>query len=647
MSAEPSSAVSQRARPQRKRAVLLVLLALFIGGVASLWLARHWLGEKAATTMQARLAERGVFVSWESAALLPGFGISFEGLKWYREGGQKGLLLAWDEAQVKRGRAGWRSAWVQANGSTLQAGEGDAALRLEDLDLEVHVDREGLEVKELLGRLGGLQIELDGQVVFQRLKRVRTSGDVEVVDSQEPQTKAAEAVPDMLEAALARLRDWLPERVDETMPPVLSATVSAPESESGHHLHLELDSGPLRWRGQDLPGLAATADWPVRPGRREPVRLTRLTTTPDVPGQKMDASVDLDQRVVSIAEADVVLHAHPVVLAVAPKAQRFLSRLRLAGPVRVWAQGEIPWKNANAMQLAGHLSAPGTTNITIGDADRTLPLVDASIAFHHSGGEWRFAQSSAGLWGGRLMLEDTRLEPAQRGWQTRMARLDGAQVPQMLHSFGKQAEQQGELYASWSGGGGFSLASLRGGGDLTVTRAAFYRIPLLGPLHLIFDRLAPGFARDTATELRMRHQMAGGILQVRQARVQSAITEIQVDGALDLNRRYADLTARAQLRGIAGIPTALLGMLLTLDGEGSFDNIEWRLRYTPGLETITGIAGTVGGTVLVVGGTAGGVVREVGGTAVDTAADAVKGAGKAAGEAVKGILNLPGRLFGR
>jgi len=112
--------------------------------------------------------------------------------------------------------------------------------------------------------------------------------------------------------------------------------------------------------------------------------------------------------------------------------------------------------------------------------------------------------------------------------------------------------------------------------------------------------------------------------------LQSTVTEIQAEGDLNLLTQRAKLTARAQLRGIAGLPTVLLGQLLTLDGEGPFSDIQWRLRYAPGLETVTGVAGAVGDTVL-----------SVGGAGVDAASGAVKGAGKAA----KGILSLPGRLF--
>ena len=40
------------------------------------------------------------------------------------------------------------------------------------------------------------------------------------------------------------------------------------------------------------------------------------------------------------------------------------------------------------------------------------------------------------------------------------------------------------------------------------------RLPLLGPLHVIFDKIAPGFARDTASRLEMNHALNGEMLAI-------------------------------------------------------------------------------------------------------------------------------------
>ncbi len=633
--------------------VFLVLAVLLVTGAASLWLARSWLGEKAAEAMRSQLAARGVHVSWDSAALLPGFGISFEGLKWHRAAGGEGLLLAWDKAQVKRGEKGWTSARVQTQDSVLDVGEGETALRLEDLELAVHVDRDGVELERLLGRVRGLQLDVAGAVSFARLRGLRADAGADTASS--PGAAAdkdkVEAAAESPLAALAGLGAWLPEGLDERRPLTLKARLTEAEGDAGCRLRIDLDSGPLKWRGQALPGLGVTADWLMLPGERQPVYVSRLTTAPEATGQKLEAVVDLEKSEVFLKAEGWVLHPLPLVLAAAPALRESLAALSLEGPVRLRAEGVIPWEKPAKLELAGRLATTGTTRLALGER-RELPLEGLETEFRHAGGEWVLRETGAGLWGGRLSLAETRVQPEKRTWRTEGVRLQGVQIPRMTHSLGWEAEQAGELHVSWQGGGGFELASLRGGGSLEVTNAAFYRLPLLGPLHLIFDRLAPGFAKDTASRLEMQHTIQNGILGVRQARVQSAITEIQVEGDLDLNRQYAKLTARAQLRGIVGLPTVLLGMLLALDGEGPFSNIEWRLRHTPGLEMVTGVVGAVGGTVLSVGGAAGGVVKGVGGTAVDAASSAVKGAGKAAGKAAegagkaaKGILNLPGRLL--
>jgi hypothetical protein len=264
------------------------------------------------------------------------------------------------------------------------------------------------------------------------------------------------------------------------------------------------------------------------------------------------------------------------------------------------------------------------------------------MAFDWKGGSLQLQQIQTGLWGGRAEIKEAQLQTQpDHNWSVVGFSLQGAQIPDLRRSLAMEEGQVGRLDATWQGGGGFSLASIRGGGHLQISDALFYRLPLLGPLHLVFDKIAPGFAKDTASRLELNHLLKDERLEISQLKLQSTITEIQAEGTLDLASQQAQLTAHAKLRGIVGLPTMLLGRLLTLEGAGPFTRIQWRLRYAPGLEKLTGVTGLMTGTAGKVGGAVGGAVIGVGGAGVGAAAGAVKGAGKAA----KGILTLPGRLL--
>ncbi|WP_075086690.1 hypothetical protein [Verrucomicrobium spinosum] len=60
----------------------LVFLLLLAGGV---WLGRQWIGDILAAEANSRLADAGVFMSWEDANWVPGPGVSLTNVTLYRD----------------------------------------------------------------------------------------------------------------------------------------------------------------------------------------------------------------------------------------------------------------------------------------------------------------------------------------------------------------------------------------------------------------------------------------------------------------------------------------------------------------------------------------------------------------------------------
>ena len=78
---------------------------------------------------------------------------------------------------------------------------------------------------------------------------------------------------------------------------------------------------------------------------------------------------------------------------------------------------------------------------------------------------------------------------------------------------------------------------------------------------------------------KLGYALCGGILTLSGLKLDIAVTQVQAEGDINLVTQQAKLTARAKLRGVAGLPTALLGRLLTLAGEGPLSDIQWRRRH--------------------------------------------------------------------
>jgi len=382
-----------------------------------------------------------------------------------------------------------------------------------------------------------------------------------------------------------------------------------------------------------LSGIDLQVDYAIGE-ERESLRFRKLSMEPGSQSDKADAEWDLKNHVLEIHTLDTQLDLVPLTRAILSREQRTgLDMLTTTGLVRLQARGKVPLEKFQSASLKGRIDGPATFLVDLGGG-RSLPVLQP-------GGDWRLdgesitvTNSSAGLWGGEVSTKTMRIDWSAAPRFEGDVAISGVDTPAMMTSLGESSVLPGKLSATFSGGGGLALEQIRGGGTVNLRNAAFYRIPLLGPLTLVFDKIAPGFARDTASDLDARYSIANGVVTLHHADLKSKLTEVSAQGRVDLVKQYGDLQGKAKLRGIVGLSTALLSELLTVEGKGPLNDMRWSLKNLPGVAEITGAAGKVGGAVT-------DVVKDVGGAAGKATGTAVKEAGKAA----KKIFSLPGKLL--
>lgn len=347
----------------------------------------------------------------------------------------------------------------------------------------------------------------------------------------------------------------------------------------------------------------------------EPILISRLMTSPVETGQKLALLVDLARQEIRVNAESAALHLVPVLTAAVPSLAGVLKPLATEQASHLRLSGVIPWQRGKATQLAGWVAMDGPVKLNPAE-DSLIEVTQFQTGFSIHNQTLMLGNLAGSLWSGHLQLAEARVNLKDRTWQVQGAELKEIRIPELKRGLGlPDRQQQGALHGTWQGGGGLKLTSLAGHGSLRITDEGFHRLPMLGPMSVIFLGLAPGFAEETTSRMATDYALSGGILTLSRLKVDSEFTEVQADGDLNLVTQHAKLTARAKLRGIAELPTGLLGRLLTLDGEGPFSDIQWRLRYAFGLEQVTGVAGAT--------------------------ESAVKGLGKTAKE----ILGIPGRLL--
>ena len=295
-------------------------------------------------------------------------------------------------------------------------------------------------------------------------------------------------------------------------------------------------------------------------------------------------------------------------------------RLNWNGAGRVTAAGEIPVDHPENFRWHGEMALGGDLFYARGKTKVALQKPTLSVSVEKQ--VMSISDFKAGLWEGSLIAPRTLVYlPSGRKkarFETRFAIKD-ARLQSIINSFGASLTEPGIVQCDWQGGGGFDLASLAGSGPLSISEADFGRVPLVGPLHFVFNILAPGFHTDEPSTMTVNHRMAGSILYLEDLKLVSAHARVQAGGNIDLAREYAQLNARWGLRKLPGLITFLLTWLLEFKGQGPVDNVRWGIKGFPGFHPIVNVPKKTIST-----------------------ADAAE---KAADRAVKGLIELPGKVL--
>jgi len=295
-------------------------------------------------------------------------------------------------------------------------------------------------------------------------------------------------------------------------------------------------------------------------------------------------------------------------------------RLNWNGSWRVSAAGEIPVDHPDNFRWNGDVALGGDLFYASGETN--VALRQPTFSVREEKQVVSISAFKAGLWEGSLIAPRTLvyLPSAKKKarFETQFAIKD-ARLQSIINSFGGAQKEPGVVQCDWQGGGEFDLASLAGSGALSIGEADFGRVPVVGPLHFVFNILAPRFHTDEPSTMTVNHRMAGSILYLEDLKLVSEHARIQAGGNIDLAREYTQLTARGGLRKLPGLITVLFTWLLEFKGEGPVDNVRWSIKGFPGFHPIVNAPKKTTRT-----------------------ADAAE---KEADRAVKGLIELPGKVL--
>ena len=262
-------------------------------------------------------------------------------------------------------------------------------------------------------------------------------------------------------------------------------------------------------------------------------------------------------------------------------------RLNWNGAWRGSAAGEIPVDHPENFRWHGEMALGG--DLFYASGETKVALHKPTFSVREEKQVISISAFKAGLWEGSLIAPRTLvyLPSAKKKarFETQFAIKD-ARLQSIINSFGGAQKEPGVVQCDWQGGGEFDLASLAGSGALSIGEADFGRVPIVGPLHFVFNVLAPRFHTDEPSTMTVNHRMAGSLLYLEDLKLVSEHAHVEAGGNIDLARESTQLNARGGLRKLPGLITVLFTWLLEFKGEGPVDNVRWSIKGFPGFHPI-------------------------------------------------------------
>ena len=595
--------------------------------VGTAFAARQWIGDILAKEANSRLEDAGVYLTWEDANWIPGPGVTLSGVILYRDADKKDPAVKVSHLSLLKDSPGWKD-WSAGRfvtrGAQLELFEGGTHMGVQNFGVDLHVEQGRVEVVKAEGLMEGWSALITGEYSWTPRS---------LLSDEEQAQKPVREKGQGLKSAL-RFRWLAPTQryikvTSQGQPPIAHLDFRKAQPEDRVKMNLELKGGDFTWRNLHLTEVAAKIDTAAEGDPWSRIEIPYLKLGSGGGAAEMAAHIEPGKEHMVVQKLDSTLDLPAVIRQLFPNSTH-LNRLKSEGVWKLNGTGVLPFGEPAAMNWEGTLALDGSLDwqmesgsVHISDLRSHLVLKDQKA---------NLTDLRAGLWGGSIVSDQLDLDYSKPGTTFKTtARLSGASLQQVMRSFGSDDSRPGVLTGTWSGGGGFSPADLKGSGGFTISQARFYQVPLLGALHILINPLQPEFGKDVASKLDARYRISDGLLTFDSLDLESQATHVNANGRINLVNKQAHFEAKARLRGLVlRLATGAFSELLAFEGDGVMPDLKWQLKFAPGTQVVRGTLDAATGILK------GGAKLGVG---------AAEGVLEGTGKAAKELFKLPGRLI--
>lgn len=564
---------------------LLIIAALL---PLLMWGAYEWLVSKARSTVEQRLADRGLELTYKSETWTPWDGITLQDAALVRRTAAREPVASITTIHIDvQWLASWQARAVlthwTAQDSTLVVNDAEGAVTLEHFSTEFIVQEGKVTMQHLVMHQGGLSIDVTGDIItapkspgpkpeFQlRLKALRGvfntlnfspgHGEFKVTGTftmdvrQKPWTWNAR-----LHGA-GRDVEWRGVPMQEALSDAqvtqdgMDSTTQIKFASGSSKIQVKREGG---WKGTPLILEGTATD---THGHSDEFSGTFITDSKTLRLDHLTGQADLFELLGNV----------PALAKHLPQSVHVKTFPDLAAKdfVCVWhTPGEPPTWTLGSAQTR----SPAAIAVSV--QKHPLNVEDLTASVSYADRSWDIKSLKGKLLGGSFALDGSYNGKVLSKADIALESLNISRLSPWAGKVSSKLDKS-ELTMNYQGAiCGLDPERSTGGGSVVLTSAPVVHIPILDQAYSLFPKILPRKGSDGTGEFQMSFVMTKGIATIDPFKARSESVTVTAKGTVDLVHKKVDGEARANLRGVVGIVTSPLSHVLTdMDIRGPLSNI--------------------------------------------------------------------------
>lgn len=465
--------------------------------------------------------------------------------------------------------------------------KGEQFAEIGGVDAELLADSSKLTVERFSAPIGGLLVDLAGEVIFPGREEGANVGGGEAEEAG----PGAATLSELDFSAFLALQPWLAFETRETGMPELSLRFSMDSTQPDlARIEGRLEGEGVTWKGVEFASVFAS--FQIDPGSGE-LRFPRVQVGYGDGLVSAVLAVDTGAGKLRIEKLLSTADVSSLLPALDPSWAETFRLVRFADAPTLQIVGEIPIAEpGNADLKIRYEHRQGLVHV---DGERELPISDIRGLFTYDSGALETNDTAARLFGGQVYVNGAMNFLREKRPFTGLVEITGLSLEEAAKWFGQEGSGLGgRLSLTFRGTGNEEISSISGGGNLRIEEASLPEFPAIGRVQAMLGGVLPLFTAKSGTALSGAYIVESGVLVTSDLTVRSAGARLVTNGSVNLAEDTAKFVATADLEPALAAATGLKDQAIQIEGDGPLKDPVLKLRQFPlgfaanALSTVTG-----------------------------------------------------------